>query len=417
MEDGAAIGHASRLRRDLDESVNADSCSIRRMIHPYGVRSDDDLLATAKKLADSVLAPNAAAVDRDGRFPIESIEALGRSGLFGLCVNADHGGRGASPRMFAAVVEELSTACSSTAMIYVMHVTAAQAIAASTVLESRDELLRQIASGRHLTTLAFSEKGSRSQFWAPVSQLEESNGHYTTSASKSWVTSADHADSYVSSAQQPNAASPLESTVYLVRRKSHGVKTTGRFEGLGLRGNDSAPVTLDKVEVKKSDLISNQGEGANTMLQVVLPWFSIGTAAMANGISRAAVTRTADHLAGTGFEHDGTKLRDLPVLRARIADMSARSEQARALLGLTLTHVEQGSEAAPLYVLQSRLAALEGVLAVTDLAMKACGGAAFSRQVGVERLFRDARAGWVMAPTADHLREFIGRVLTGLPLF
>lgn len=387
------------------------------MIHPYGIKEESEALTTAKQLAESVLAPNAPAVDRDGRFPSESIEALGQSGLLGLCVDAAHGGRGESPRMFAAVTEELATACPSTAMIYVMHVTAAQAIAASGVLESRDELLRDIAGGRHLTTLAFSEKGSRSQFWAPVSRLEESNGSYITSASKSWVTAADHADSYVSSAQKPDAASPLESTVYLVRRKSRGVNITSGFDGMGLRGNDSAPVALEKVEVKKSDLISNQGEGANTMLQVVLPWFSIGTAAMANGISRAALGRTADHLAGTGFEHDGTKLRDLPVLRARIADMSTRTEQSRALLGLTLTHVEQGSEIAPLYVLESRLAALEAVLAVTDLAMKACGGAAFSRQVGVERLFRDARAGWVMAPTADHLREFIGRVLTGLPLF
>jgi alkylation response protein AidB-like acyl-CoA dehydrogenase len=387
------------------------------MIHSYGVRSDDELVAAAHQLAESVLAPNAAAVDRDSRFPSESIEALGKSGLLGLCVDADHGGRGASPRVFAAVTEELAAACSSSAMIYVMHVTAAQAIAASTVLESRDELLRQIASGNHLTTLAFSEKGSRSQFWAPVSQMEDADGDYVTSASKSWVTAADHADSYVSSAQKPGAASPLESTVYLVRRTAPGVSTTGRFEGLGLRGNDSAPVTLDKVAVKKGELISNSGEGANTMLQVVLPWFAMGTSAMANGISRAAVSRTAEHLQGTGFEHDGTRLRDLPVLRARIAEMSVRTEQSRALLGLTLNHVEQGSEMAPLFVLQSRLAALEAALAVTDLAMKACGGAAFSRQVGVERLFRDARAGWVMAPTADHLREFTGRVLTGLPLF
>lgn len=319
--------------------------------------------------------------------------------------------------MFASVVEELAMACPSTAMIYVMHVVAAQAIATSVVLESRDEVMRDIARGKHLTTLALSEKGSRSQFWAPVSRLETSNGHYRTSASKSWVTAAEHADSYVSSAQKPNAASPLESTIYLLRRKTRGVTVTSRFDGLGLRGNESAPVELDQIEVKKGDLISRDGEGANTLLQIVLPWFSMGTAAMANGICRAAVSRTAEHLSGTGFEHDGTKLRDLPVLRARIADMSMRTERSRALLGHTFDHVESGSAAAPLYVLQSRLAALEAAIDVTDLAMKACGGAAFSKQLGIERMFRDARAGWVMAPTADHLREFIGRVLTGLPLF
>lgn len=387
------------------------------MPHPYGVDSDHEILKTTKELAETVLAPNAASVDREARFPAESVDALGKKGFLGLCIDTARAGRGEPPRMFAAVVEELAMACASTAMIYVMHVTATQAIATSEVLDSRDELLCDIARGKHLTTLAFSEKGSRSQFWAPVSRLETNNGHYRTSASKSWVTSAEHADSYVSSAQKPNAASPLESTVYLVRRKAQGVSVSSRFDGLGLRGNESAPVALERIEVKKGDLISRDGEGANTILQVVLPWFSIGTAAMANGICRAAVSRTAEHLSGTGFEHEGTKLRDLPILRARIADMSTRTEQSRALLGHTLAQVESASAVAPLYVLQSRLAALETAIDVTDLAMKACGGAAFSRQVGVEQLFRDARAGWVMAPTADHLREFIGRVLTGLPLF
>jgi alkylation response protein AidB-like acyl-CoA dehydrogenase len=75
------------------------------------------------------------------------------------------------------------------------------------------------------------------------------------------------------------------------------------------------------------------------------------------------------------------------------------------------------NEETPLYVLQSRMAALETAVHVTDLAMKACGGAAFSRHLGIERMFRDARAGWVMAPTVDHLQEFVGRALTGMPLF
>src|SRR6185295_11296760 len=271
------------------------------------------------------------------------------------------------------------TACPSTAMIYVMHVTAAQAIASSSWLENRHDVLREIAAGRHLTTLAFSETGSRSQFWAPVSRLEsDGNGGFTTSASKSWVTSADHADSYVSSAQRPGAESPLESTIYLVRRGTEGVRTAGHFRGLGLRGNDSSPVALEQHHVAAGELLSAQGEGANAMLQVVLPWFSIGTAAMANGICRAAVDRTAQHMQTTGFTHTGTSLRDLPTLRARLADMSVRLVQSRALLGYTLDVIESGSEAAPLFVLQSRLLKNAAATDVTDLAMKACGGAAFS---------------------------------------
>ncbi|HJZ81053.1 MAG TPA: acyl-CoA dehydrogenase family protein [Pyrinomonadaceae bacterium] len=371
----------------------------------------------AAKIASEVALPNAADVDEHGRFPAESLKSLGAAGLLGLCLPQECGGQGEGMRAFAGVVEELAAACGSSAMVYVMHTAAAQAIATSSVIADREAILKEIARGNHLTTLAFSESGSRSQFWAPVSRLEESNGHFVTSATKSWVTSAAHADSYVATAQKPQAASPLESTVYFVRRDAPGVSVTAAFNGLGLRGNESAPVSLERIIVKRGDLISNPGEGPAVIMQVVLPWFAIGTAAMANGLCRATVQRTTEHLTGTGFEHDGSRLRDLPNLRARLAEMSTRTEQSRSLLGYTLDQIENPDEMTPLFVLQCRLAALEAAVDVTDLAMKTCGGAAFSRHLAIERLFRDARAGWVMAPTVDHLRDFIGKALTGLPLF
>ena len=389
------------------------------MVHSYGLSAPaQEHLSVASRIAEQVASANAAEVDELARFPVESMKSLADSGLMGLCLSKEFGGQGEGMRTFAAVTEELAMACGSTAMVFVMHTAAAQAIASSSIFAERASVLKDISSGKHLTTLAFSEVGSRSQFWAPTSKLEETNGHFTTSASKSWVTSAGHADSYVSTAQKPKCRIALgirPSTLFEPKPPASSV--TGAFNGLGLRGNDSAPVSLDGIEVKPDALISNPGDGPTVILQVVLPWFAIGTAAMANGLCRAAVQRTIEHLTGTGFEHDGSKLRDLPNLRARLAEMSTRTEQSRALLGHTLGQIDDPSEVTPLFVLQSRLAALEAALDVTDLAMKACGGAAFSRHLAIERLFRDARAGWVMAPTADHLRDFIGKALTGLPLF
>jgi alkylation response protein AidB-like acyl-CoA dehydrogenase len=332
-----------------------------------------------------------------------------------LCVPKEFGGKGQGPREFAGVVEELSQACASSAMIYVMHVSATQAIAASKHGE-RAQILKDISAGKHLTTLAFSETGSRSIFWVPMSKLSPNGTGFVTSAKKSWVTSADRADSYVSSAGVAGSQSVLESTLYLVKRKSKGVNKQAAFDGLGLRGNDSCAVMLEEVKVLQTELLCEQGKGLDPILQVVLPWFAIGTAAMANGICRAAVGATTTHLTTAGFEHDGKKLRDLPNLRSRLAQMSVRTEQSRALLGYTLGLLENPSPMTPFYVLHSRLAAIGAALDVTDLAMKTCGGAAFSKHVPLERLFRDARAGWVMAPTADHLEDLIGKAMTGLPL-
>jgi alkylation response protein AidB-like acyl-CoA dehydrogenase len=215
----------------------------------------------------------------------------------------------------------------------------------------------------------------------------------------------------------PGAANPGESTLYLVRPGSSVKVSPAGFDGLGLRGNDSAPVKLESHEVAPGDLLSEQGKSEPLVMGAVLPWFAIGTAAMANGICRAAFAATQRHIVGTGFQHTGTLLRDLHNLRVRLATISVRTDQSRALLGHTLDHLEAPSEITPLFVLESRLAALTAALDVTDLAMKTCGGAAFSKHLPVERLFRDARAGWVMAPTVDHLEDFIGRALTGMPLF
>jgi alkylation response protein AidB-like acyl-CoA dehydrogenase len=387
------------------------------MHHVYGLKPEQiDFQKRAAALVSSELREYAADVDVNARFPAESIRALAREGFFGLCVSKEFGGAGQGPRVFAAVAEELAQGCCSTAMIYVMHVAAAQAIASSATLARREELLRRVGAGEHLTTLAFSEKGSRSQFWAPVSALAEAEQGFVVSAQKSWVTSAHHADSYVASAQKPGALS-LESTIYLIERVNRGVRVEGHFDGLGLRGNDSASVIMDRAAVPSGDLMTKLGEGAAMMHYVVLPWFTIGSAAIANGLCRAATSATAEHLQRTEFAHNHTALRDLSTLRARLADMNIRTEQARALLGYARGEIEEPSEATDLLVLQTRLASIEAALEVTDLAMKACGGWAFSRQLPVERMFRNARAGWVMSPTADHLRDFIGRTQTGLPLF
>ena len=383
------------------------------MSHPYGIgATEKPFVDTALAIARDVAGPAAADVDAKARFPREAVSALQAKGLAGLTISTDDGGRGQGPRAFCAVVEELAMSCPSTAMVLTMHVSATMAIAASKTLASRGAVLKEIAAGKHLTTLSLSEKGSRSVFWIPISKLHGE----TTSAQKSWVTSAGNADSYVSSAGLPNAKSPLESLLYLIERRAPGVKVVSPFQGLGLRGNDSAPVSLENVKVSKEALICAVGEGLGMMLQVILPWFAIGSAAVGHGICRAAIGATTAHLSGSGFEFNNSKLRDLPNLRSRLAQMMLRTEQSRALLGYTLGLMEKPGDTTPLYVLQSRLSAIQAAVDVTDLAMKTCGGAAFSSHLGIERMFRDARAGWVMAPTVDHLEDLVGKALTGLPL-
>ncbi|HET9533676.1 MAG TPA: acyl-CoA dehydrogenase family protein, partial [Blastocatellia bacterium] len=107
----------------------------------------------------------------------------------------------------------------------------------------------------------------------------------------------------------------------------------------------------------------------------------------------------------------------LPTVRAYLSRMRIKTDMARALLLDAIDAVEHGREDAMLRVLEVKAAAGEAATEVTDLAMRVCGGAAFRKEVGVERHFRDARAATVMAPTTDALYDFIGKALCGIPLF
>ena len=238
------------------------------------------------------------------------------------------------------------------------------------------------------------------------------------SAKKSWVTSAGHAHSYVVSALAPEGAGPTDSTLYLLRADTRGLSVAGPWDGLGLRANASAPIALDDCQVPSHFQLTDDGAGFQAMLNVVLPLFSLGTAAVALGLCRAAVAGTAAHLKSAKFEHLGQSLGEsLPTLRAHLAAMQIDTDGLSARIDDLIQHLEKPRETTMLRVLETKAAAGEVAISVTSVAMRVCGGAAFSKHLSIERLFRDAHAGAVMAPTGDVLREFIGKSLLGMPLF
>ncbi|SIM61966.1 acyl-CoA dehydrogenase family protein [Micromonospora cremea] len=375
-------------------------------------RPDSDDSTTLDTLIDDVIRPQAALVDRDGTFPRQSVDALAAAGLLGLASSTDVGGGGKGMRTVAEVVERLAAECGSTAMVVLMH------YAATAVIEAHGprEVRSAIAAGDHLSTLAFSEFGSRSHFWSPTGTATAGDdGAVRLDARKSWVTSAGEADSYVwSSLPLAPGAGPM--TLWLVPAGSSGLSIAGDFDGLGLRGNGSRPMTADGVRVPAGAMMAADGAGLDTALGAVLPWFLVLNAAFCLGLADSAVTEAGRHLTRTTLTHTGAALRDAPVTRRAFAQMKTRTDTLRAFLGDTLTALETGREDAMLRVLQVKALAGETAADVTDGAMQLCGGSAFRKELGLERRFRDSRAARVMAPTTDALHDFVGRVATGLPL-
>ncbi|WP_410818774.1 acyl-CoA dehydrogenase family protein [Micromonospora sp. 050-3] len=367
---------------------------------------------TLGTVIDDVIRPQAPTVDRDGAFPRPGVDALAAAGLLGLASSTEVGGAGHGMRTVAEVIERLAAECGSTAMVVLMH------YAATAVIEAHGprDVRAAIATGDHLTTLAFSEYGSRSHFWSPTGTATAADDDTVRlDARKSWVTSAGEANSYVwSSLPLTRDAGPM--TLWLVPADSAGLSVTGDFDGLGLRGNGSRPMTADGLRVPSTARMAADGAGLDTALSAVLPWFLVLNAAFCLGLADSAVAEASRHLTRTTLTHTGAALRDAPVTRRDLARLMIRTDALRAFLGDTLTALETGRDDAMLRVLQVKALAGETVADVTDGAMQLCGGSAFRKELGLERRFRDARAARVMAPTTDALHDFVGRVATGLPL-
>ncbi|XRQ09893.1 acyl-CoA dehydrogenase family protein [Actinomadura welshii] len=376
--------------------------------------------AALTSVIDTVVAPDAAEVDRGGTFPRAGVQALGKAGVLGLMSAPEVGGPGAGLGAAAHVVERLAGVCGSTAMVVLMH------YAATSVLEAHGpgEVRRAIAAGEHVTTLAFSEAGSRSHFWAPVGTADLAGGDTAGGAAggavvrlraqKSWVTSAGEADTYVWSSRPLNAPGPM--TLWAVPSRAAGLTVRGTFDGLGLRGNASSPVTADDVQVPVDAMLGGDGSGLDIALQTVLPNFLVLNAAFSVGVMEALTGLAQEHLTRTRLTHLGQTLADQPMARSGFARLRIRTDEARAFLRDTLDALDAGRPDATLRVLQVKAVAAEAASEVADGVMRLCGGSAFRKELGVERRFRDALAARVMAPTTEALTDFVARACLGRPL-
>jgi isovaleryl-CoA dehydrogenase len=378
----------------------------------------EHLLEENEKISKEALAPNADRVDQERAFPRQNLQVLGAAGLLGLLVPQEFGGAGGGIHDMAKALERMAQACPSTAMVVLMHYVGIAVVAAKGHRKLREEVLPAAARGRHISTLAFSEVGSGTHFYMPVSQVSR-NGHTSTlSARKSFVTSAGEADSYVVSTRNAAAQNPTDIDLYLVPRNAQGLSIEGRFEGMGLAGNASAPVRFEHVPLEEETRLGAEKTGFQTILEVVLPHFQIGVAAISLGLSRAAFERATEHVKSRKYDHaGGTALAAIPRVQFLEAEMALELRSARAYLTETIRRLAAGDSEAMLDLLGIKARAAEASLAVVSRAMTLGGGAAFGRRGGLERMFRDAQAASVMAPTTDVLKEFLGKACLGLPLF
>ena len=358
------------------------------------------------------MKPTSAELDAHRAYPNEQLDALADAGLLGLLVATEHGGMGGDLTSLARACEAVGWANGSTGLCYLMHLCGTATIQAKATPAQAAAWLAPSAAGDVLATLAFSERATGAHFYMPEIGAQKANGGYVLSGRKSFVTSGGYADLYP---VLVNASGGEGLDVLVLTADDEGVSFQGAWEGIGMTGNSSIEMVLDNVSVPADRIVGAEGDGQELVFNVVAPTFLIGLAAVNVGIAQAALDDTVEHVKTR--RNAGGILAELPTVQTELAEMSIAVEEARALVLAAARAADAGDPAALPLVMQSKIGATEAAIEVTGKAMEACGGLAYSKRLDIERYWRDGRAGSVMAPTNEVLKQWVGKLAAGLPLF
>jgi alkylation response protein AidB-like acyl-CoA dehydrogenase len=369
------------------------------------------VLAGVAGVAEGSGSAHAATVDRERRFPRETIDALADAGALGMLVPGEQGGSQGALHALADACEELGAVCASSAMVFLMHSVTAATIAAGGGDQSA-AVLRSMAAGETLGTLAFSERGTGAHFYSPELRAVRSNGSLRVSGRKSFVTSGGEADVYLLLVQGEAEGS---ADAYLLRRDQPGLSFAGAWEGLGMAGNSSIAMELDDVQLDHGARIGQPGAATALIFEAVAPFFLVGLAAVNVGIASAAGRAATEH-ARTRTYPDGSSLAEIQTIQHALADMDIAVRGARLLVREAARLGEAQDESALVAIMEAKVAATDVAARVTQLALETSGGQGYTPALPIERHLRDARAGAVMAPTNAVLRNWIGKALAGLPV-
>lgn len=373
--------------------------------------------ALARKISESVLAPEAPAVDAEQRWPAAGMAAL-RSELGGLVVPEQFGGMGHGLLAVAQVGEATGRACASTSICFGMHLVASAVIAAKATQTQQERYLAPIAAGEHLTTLAVSEPGTGGEFWLPQTRMEHLGGDSVRlTGTKSFVTNSDHADSYVVStvATDPGAP-PGQFSCVVVDADLPGLEWGAPWQGFGMRGNSSRTVQLQGVEIASSQLLGDEGDQIWYVFNVVAPYFLMAMSGTYLGVAAAALEEARTHLLRRHHGHSGRALATLPLVQRRLGEMWARVERTRRLIYHAATEAEAGGPDVLPGLCSAKAEVAEAAEAVVNDALTLVGGVGYAQDSALHRQLRDARAAHVMAPVTDVLRVWVGKTLLDQPL-
>jgi alkylation response protein AidB-like acyl-CoA dehydrogenase len=386
------------------------------------------LQETLISLCEQEMRANAVESDKKLLYPRKNFQLLAKHGFLGLLVPKSLGGMGENHVSAAMAVETIARyGCPSTAMCYTMHIGAvAAALFRHHDSKPIQDIMRRIDKDCLVGTLSYADPETGSHFWYPISSgADETRDGWKVRKKASWTTSGGFADWYIVQTTSPGFNGNYSDLSCFLVLGNEVKADPASWDGLGLRGNQSGPIEVDTT-LPKDRIVGPVGDGASSNDECVDPFFLLCSSSCWNGISMALIDIAKRHTTSKTHKDVGLRVADYPTIQDYVGEAIIDTNSCRAfnfMMAQAMDSVTNNCDwslhsdlkALPRsqflsWMWQVKFAAAKNVAHVTDKMLHACGGTGYKpRPLEIERYLRDGKAGWVMGPTNEVLRQFVGK--------
>ncbi|MFC9654031.1 MULTISPECIES: acyl-CoA dehydrogenase [unclassified Streptomyces] len=380
----------------------------------YRPSEEHDMLRdTVRALAEAKIAPFAAAVDEEARFPQEALDALVASDLHAVHVPEEYGGAGADALATVIVIEEIARVCASSSLIPAVNKLGSLPVILSGSENLKKTYLGPLAKGDAMFSYCLSEPDAGSDAGGMKTKAVRDGDHYVLNGVKRWITNAGVSEYYTVMAVTDPDKRTKGISAFVVEKGDEGVSFGAPEKKLGIKGSPTREVYLDNVRIPADRLIGEEGTGFATAMKT-LDHTRITIAAQALGIAQGAL----DYAKGYVQERKqfGKPIADFQGVQFMLADMAMKLEAARQLTYSAAARSERVSagsakEDLTFFGAAAKCFASDAAMEITTDAVQLLGGYGYTRDYPVERMMRDAKITQIYEGTNQVQRIVMARNL------
>jgi alkylation response protein AidB-like acyl-CoA dehydrogenase len=375
----------------------------------YRPSEEHDMLRDAiRSLAEAKIAPYAAVVDEEARFPREALDALVASDLHAVHVPEEYGGAGADALATVIVIEEVARVCVSSSLIPAVNKLGSLPVILSGSEELKKKYLGPLAKGDGMFSYALSEPDAGSDAAGMKTKAVRDGDHWILNGVKRWITNAGESEYYTVMAVTDPTKRSKGISAFVVEKSDEGVSFGAPEKKLGIKGSPTREVYLDNVRIPADRMIGEEGTGFATAMKT-LDHTRITIAAQALGVAQGAL----DYAKGYVQERKqfGKAIAEFQGIQFMLADMAMKIAAARALTYQAAAASERGDSDLTFQGAAAKCFASDVAMEVTTDAVQLLGGYGYTRDYPVERMMRDAKITQIYEGTNQVQRIVMARNL------